>query len=967
MSVESSSTGAALRGSVNGLHDDQDAEELDSVTSTSTARRGRGATSATKRKPTSSRTTTSRRSRGASPSSSPTPTPSVPVLQEEEEEDDEEDIETTPAAPLLHDSSRSLTPSDAEVEEEVEAVIATEDDDAPKSFPLPSERPSSNRNIRRIVLRRRLVSFLSSLGPIIRPLLIISSLILLLLLPSPSPPFAKHTYVDENALQPGQANVGWDWGQVALSDENSKLVEAVMDKGARARADFLVDRLADFGLQAHTQDYEFELPEPHSRTAAQNSELRHGSKTMRGVNTYARWKSGRSDGREAVVIAASWLSRWDGNNDPFADNAQDEAPSATTSPAQDGSTPSYVKEQRHRTNVRGISIALTLAKYLSHQMHWSKDIIFVFSDGYMEGMQAWSNAYFGVQQSNLQAEAVIGAGATIWNAISVDYPSDSFSSLVLLHQGKDGQLPNMDVLNTVVRIAERLGHITVKLPGSEHDRGEFSAQDDEDGGGWGTPGVWLEKRAGWGWRGVAKYKRAAKNIAQQMQVQTLCQPSGLHGLFQRFHVDAITVYAVPARGPYGFWQLGRIIEATMRSFSNLLERLHHSQFFYLLSSPEKFVQLGIYLPVALLLSIAMTLTGISKWMQEGSRAQERKIGFVDLVTNSGRDADEPLPMRSSSLRPDIALDNPTHLDLEMDLAVLVQQNEALVSTREKQQELLKLVTLLEAQGRPVVSALGLMGVTHFIGLMLFTLVSQAPLDCAADGLETCGALAKIAVASGVFPPVLALVITTVVKVKAAGQSKEMSSVLPPSAPRRILTLAHLLHSFAMLEAGLVVAVLSVLNFSAATAMAVLLIGPLYFLSLPVTGVQVDAMTNDQQHRDSLSPSPAANDNRSEAATDAHLATRSISLPWVAKVSLLSRLGCLSMAIITLLILLPWNAMWILHVSSMALDETASLPRLVDGLLWEWQILGTSFLPILFLVYTPIVMQGVVCGLLAAMA
>ena len=104
-----------------------------------------------------------------------------------------------------------------------------------------------------------------------------------------------------------------------------------------------------------------------------------------GSNAYAVLSSPRYSGAEAAVISASWLSRTgDG----------------------DGTL-----------NLRGVATVLSLATFLNRQSHppppfipptnflleysfWSKDLIFVISDGYMEGMQAWASAYHAHSQSS---------------------------------------------------------------------------------------------------------------------------------------------------------------------------------------------------------------------------------------------------------------------------------------------------------------------------------------------------------------------------------------------------------------------------------------------------------------------------------------------------------------------------------------------------------------------------------------
>jgi len=106
----------------------------------------------------------------------------------------------------------------------------------------------------------------------------------------------------------------------------------------------------------------------------------------------------------------------------------------------------------------------------------------------------------------------------------------------------------------------------------------------------------------------------------------------------RFRIDAITLFAVPATGPHGFHAIGRYvvcwcamqllftilkhlfcrtIESTLRTMNNLLERLHASFFFYILKEPTWFLKIGLYLPSAILVSVAMMFHGLSIWVDAG--------------------------------------------------------------------------------------------------------------------------------------------------------------------------------------------------------------------------------------------------------------------------------------------------------------------------------------------------------------
>jgi glycosylphosphatidylinositol transamidase len=71
----------------------------------------------------------------------------------------------------------------------------------------------------------------------------------------------------------------------------------------------------------------------------------------------------------------------------------------------------------------------------------------------------------------------------------------------------------------------------------------------------------------------------------------------------------MTMYCTPSTGPHGFHTLGRTVESTLRSFNNLLERLHASYFFYLVPMPHHFIPVGNYLPAAILLGASVTIGG----------------------------------------------------------------------------------------------------------------------------------------------------------------------------------------------------------------------------------------------------------------------------------------------------------------------------------------------------------------------
>lgn len=216
---------------------------------------------------------------------------------------------------------------------------------------------------------------------------------------------------------------------------------------------------------------------------------------------------------------------------------------------------------------------------------WSKDIIFLVTPDSRAGPQAWVDAYHDTHQSASIQSLPLKSGA-LQGAIVIDYPFDHrFESIHVVYDGINGQLPNLDLLNTVVSIA---------------------------GGQMGI-GVSLQKM----WHHSDSYRDRLQTMLRGMLNQGLGHASGPHSSFIPYHVDAITIQ------PYGEgWQdemaMGRIIESTFRSLNNLLEHLHQSFFFYLLMQATRFVSIGTYLPSAMLVAVNFTITAIFLWVKSGA-------------------------------------------------------------------------------------------------------------------------------------------------------------------------------------------------------------------------------------------------------------------------------------------------------------------------------------------------------------
>jgi hypothetical protein len=236
---------------------------------------------------------------------------------------------------------------------------------------------------------------------------------------------------------------------------------------------------------------------------------------------------------------------------------------------------------------------------------WSKDIIFVIPPDSKAGPQAWVDAYHDTHQSPAIQSLPLKSGA-LQGAMVIDYPFDHrFESIHIVYDGINGQLPNLDLMNTVVSIAS--GQMGI--------------------------GVSLQQM----WHHSDSYKDRLKTMLRGMLNQGLGHASGPHSSFIPYHVDAITLQ------PFGNgWQdemaMGRVIESTTRSLNNLLEHLHQSFFFYLLMQANRFVSIGTYLPSAMLVAVNFTIMAIFLWVRSGSPVNSSS----NLASTVGPNEKKPL-------------------------------------------------------------------------------------------------------------------------------------------------------------------------------------------------------------------------------------------------------------------------------------------------------------------------------------
>jgi len=111
------------------------------------------------------------------------------------------------------------------------------------------------------------------------------------------------------------------------------------------------------------------------------------------------------------------------------------------------------------------------------------------------------------------------------------------------------------------------------------------------------------------------YLSSLLNVVSMGGYQSPGLPFGPHAQFIKHRIDSVTVrgvadaYRDPAssRSYVDMRNMARALEGTFRSVNNLLEMLHHSEFFYFTTAIWRFVTIGRFMPLMVLLLLPLVL------------------------------------------------------------------------------------------------------------------------------------------------------------------------------------------------------------------------------------------------------------------------------------------------------------------------------------------------------------------------
>ncbi|KAG0040159.1 Glycosyl phosphatidyl inositol protein transamidase complex subunit [Podila clonocystis] len=188
-------------------------------------------------------------------------------------------------------------------------------------------------------------------------------------------------------------------------------------------------------------------------------------------------------------------------------------------------------------------------------------------------------------------EALKVRSGAIQAALNLDFSgTGDYNALGIFFEGVNGQLPNLDMINSVADIASSVAPVELTL----HDELEPLTEN------------------------VTKnYINSLKKMLYMMKYQAVGTPTGNHGLYLKYKIDAITLYGFDKPGwhsqRFGLFRIGCLLESSVRSLNNLLEHLHQSFFFYLLSDVRRYTSIGLYMPPVIILGVSFIFHALSLW------------------------------------------------------------------------------------------------------------------------------------------------------------------------------------------------------------------------------------------------------------------------------------------------------------------------------------------------------------------
>lgn len=212
-------------------------------------------------------------------------------------------------------------------------------------------------------------------------------------------------------------------------------------------------------------------------------------------------------------------------------------------------------------------LALALSHYLREIKWLSRDVVFILvdrKDDHVEAMEKWIDLYHSDEPQFSRVGQFI-------STLVLDIPLGKFSrELTLIPVGFEATNPNMDLISTLTTCFTSFGIPLTILNTFKSDLLRIRPNEEAK----------IAKR---------------RTIGRYFATQAIGNFTGYHAFFLQRNIDSATLKGIPSDKP-GFYSEDVLqgTECYIRTFSNLIEKLHHSTFQYILPGSKSYLKFSSY-------------------------------------------------------------------------------------------------------------------------------------------------------------------------------------------------------------------------------------------------------------------------------------------------------------------------------------------------------------------------------------
>jgi len=168
-----------------------------------------------------------------------------------------------------------------------------------------------------------------------------------------------------------------------------------------------------------------------------------------------------------------------------------------------------------------VPLLLAFADFARRKNYWAKDLIFLITEQEQLGMQAWLEAYHDGDRELDLSKAYLRPGnlparaGSLQAALNIEVQDLEIDHVDVRIEGLNGKLPNLDMFNLVQRIMAREGIASGYKQAPRKKRRHSQSH----------------------------FEQNFRQMLTMLASQSSGVPTGNHGLFHRYRIDALTIAA----------------------------------------------------------------------------------------------------------------------------------------------------------------------------------------------------------------------------------------------------------------------------------------------------------------------------------------------------------------------------------------------------------------------------------------